>query len=105
MEEDQRMSNNPPEGFSHNADRIASALGYYLPEHALYQLTRFQHFLEFLSRMAAPRTPEDDRAGRITVTPDELAYCFQLLAREINPMLADIEGPAHVTLTYIDPAD
>lgn len=99
------MPNNPADDFSGDANPTASALGYYLPEHALYQLTRFQHFLEFLSRMAAPRTPEDARAGRLTVTPDELAYCFQLLAREINPMLADIEGPAHVTLTYIDPAD
>lgn len=99
------MPNNPADDFSRDANSTASALGYYLPEHTRYQLTRFQHFLEFLSRVAAPRTPADDKTGKLTVTPDELAYCFQLLAREINPMLADIEGPAHVTLSYVNTSD
>jgi len=81
----------------------ASAPGYYLPEHAQYQLVRVQDFLEFLAKAIEPRTQQDDTTGNLQVTPAQLAYCFRVLAGQLTPVLSELEGPAHVTLTYVEP--
>lgn len=81
----------------------APGLGYYLPEHAQYELVRLQELLGFLSRLAAPRTAQDDLAGSLTVTPSEMSHFLQLLAAQVTPVLEELEGPAHVALTYVEP--
>lgn len=96
------MSDHPFDGYGPVEHLTTHSLGYYLPEHSLYQLQRLQHFLEFLSRITAPRTLADDASGTLTVSPEELAYCFHLLAREITPVLEGVEGPGHVALTYLE---
>jgi len=78
----------------------APALGYFLPEHAQYELVQLQQLLDFLSRVTAPRTTQDDRAGALTITPAELSHFLQVLAAQVTPVLAELEGPAHVALTY-----
>ena len=83
-------------------DQPASTLGYYLPEHAQYQLVRLREFLDFLSRITAPRTAQDDTIGALRITPAELSHCFHVLATQLTPVLGDMEGPAHIALSFED---
>lgn len=72
--------------------------GYFLPEHARYQLAGVLEHLEFLAQSIASRTAYDERDAWLQLRPDQLAWCFSLLARQIAPVLADLEGPAPMVI-------
>lgn len=64
-----------------------------MPEHARYQLISVIEHLEFLSQAISSRTAEDERDAWLQFRPDQLAWCFNLLARQISPVVDDLEGP------------
>jgi len=97
------MSIDPHDGDLADTHSASHGPGYYLPEHAQHQLLRVQDFLEFLATTVEPRTQQDDTAGSLRVTPAQLAYCFRMLAGQLSPILNELEGPAHVALTYAEP--
>jgi len=79
------------------------SLGYFLPEHAQYQLARLQDLLGLLSRVTAPRTTQEERASSLNISASELSHLLYALADQVRPVLSELEGPAHVTLTYDEP--
>jgi len=103
MDEELLMSQDTRGGHAPDSQHVTPTVGYYLPEHAQYELARLQEFLEFLSRITAPRTRQDESSGFFRITPAELSHCFHVLATQITPVLADMEGPAHVALTFDEP--
>lgn len=76
--------------------------GYFLPEHAQYQLTCVADHLEFLAQAIASRNADDERDAWLQFRPDQLAWCFSLLARQIAPVLAELEGPACLVVAAPD---
>ena len=78
--------------------------GYFLPEHSQYQLAGLQQHLQFLARAITSRTADDEHDVTLQCTPDQLAWCFRLLAGQIAPVLAELEGPCPITLGTEEPA-
>jgi len=72
--------------------------GYFLPEHAHYQLLSVIEHLDFLSQVIAARNATDEHDACLRLRPDQLAWCFSLLARQITPVLEELEGPMPMTL-------
>lgn len=72
--------------------------GYFLSEHSQYQLAGLQQHLHFLARAVSSRSADDEHDVTLQCTPDQLAWCFRLLAGQIAPVLADLEGPGPITL-------
>ncbi|HVJ37972.1 MAG TPA: hypothetical protein VM687_09240 [Stenotrophomonas sp.] len=72
--------------------------GYFMPEHARYQLLSVIEHLDFLSQVIAARNASDEQAACLRLRPDQLAWCFSLLARQISPVLEELEGPVPMTL-------
>lgn len=72
--------------------------GYFLPEHARYQLANLLEHLELLSQFIASRNADDERDAWLQCRPDQLAWWLCLLARQIAPVLAELEGPAPITV-------
>jgi hypothetical protein len=72
--------------------------GYYLSEHSQYQLAGLQQHLQFLARAVSSRNADDEHDVTLQCTPDQLAWCFRLLAGQIAPVLAELEGPGPITL-------
>jgi len=67
--------------------------GYYLPEHAQYQLACLHDHLAFLAQAIASRNADDERDAWLQFRPDQLAWCFGLLARQLEPVLAELVPP------------
>jgi|GEM_PF-1200632 len=72
--------------------------GYFLPEHSQYQLAGLQEHLQFLARAVASRNADDEHDVWLQCSPDQLAWCFRLLAGQITPVLAEMEGPGPIIL-------
>lgn len=72
--------------------------GYFLPEHARYQLAGVIEHLELLAQVVASRNADDERDAWLQCRPDQLAWWFSLLARQLMPVLAELEGPAPITV-------
>lgn len=68
--------------------------GYYLPEHAQYRLQQLRDHMRFLARLAQPRSRTEEQARQPAICMDELAFCLQLLAEQVNQVLSDVECPS-----------
>jgi len=77
--------------------------GYFLPEHARYQLVGVLEHLELLAQIVAPRNADDERDAWLQCRPDQLAWWFSQLAKQIAPVLADLEGPGPITVGPMPP--
>lgn len=81
-----------------NTTATSARNGYFLPEHAHYQLLNVIEHLDFLSKVIAARSASDEHDDCLRLRPDQLAWCFSLLARQISPVLEELEGPVPMTL-------
>ncbi|MFA1733406.1 XAC0095 family protein [Xanthomonas campestris] len=68
--------------------------GYYLPEGAQYRLQQLRDHMRFLARLAQPRTQAEEQLRQPAICMDELAFCLQLLAEQVNQVLSDVECPS-----------
>ncbi|KHL57547.1 XAC0095 family protein [Xanthomonas cannabis] len=73
---------------------VQSHPGYYLPEGAQYRLQQLRDHMRFLARLAQPRTRAEEQARQPAICMDELAFCLQLLAEQVNQVLSDVECPS-----------
>ena len=68
--------------------------GFYLSEESHHRLVRLKDHMHFLSRLAQPRTVAEERDRAPAVRMDELAFCLELLADQIDLVLDDLSWPA-----------
>ncbi|MEA9886050.1 hypothetical protein VDG05_17215 [Xanthomonas campestris pv. raphani] len=73
---------------------VQSHLGYYLPEGAQYRLQQLRDHMRFLARLAQPRTRAEEQLRQPAICMDELAFCLELLAEQVNQVLSDVECPS-----------
>ncbi|MEA9482645.1 hypothetical protein VC290_20350 [Xanthomonas campestris] len=73
---------------------VQSYPGYYLPEGAQYRLQQLRDHMRFLARLAQPRTQAEEQLRQPAICMDELAFCLQLLAEQVNQVLSDVECPS-----------
>ena len=69
--------------------------GYFLPEDSQYRLTKLRDYAQFLSRLAEPRTAEEemDWSGP-EIRASEVAICLELLAEQVGQVLDELSWPA-----------
>ncbi|SOD56146.1 XAC0095 family protein [Pseudoxanthomonas wuyuanensis] len=68
--------------------------GYFLPEDSQFRLKKLREYTEFLSRLAQPRTPEEEEECAPEVRMGELAVCLQLLSEQVELLLEELSQPA-----------
>lgn len=68
--------------------------GYFLPEESQFRLVRLSDHFRFLARLAQPRTQAEERAAEPKVRMDELAFCLELLADQVDLVLDELSYPA-----------
>ena len=86
----------------HGSGNPQARTGYFLPEHCQYQLAGLREHLQFLARAIASRNADDEHDVWLQCSPDQLAWCFRLLAGQITPVLAEMEGPGPIILETVD---
>jgi len=64
--------------------------GYYLPEDSQLRLKQLHSYIDFLSRLARPRTYDEASEVSPEVGMDELATCLALLADQAKLVLHDL---------------
>jgi hypothetical protein len=64
--------------------------GYFLPEDSQFRLAKLRNYMEFLSRLAQPRSADEEREEATEVRPSELSICLELLAEQADLVLAEI---------------
>ncbi|OOG64786.1 hypothetical protein B0E46_05105 [Rhodanobacter sp. B04] len=69
--------------------------GYFLPEDSQYRLTKLRDYAQFLSRLAEPRTADEelDWSGP-EIRASEVAICLELLAEQVGQVLDELSYPA-----------
>ncbi|WP_448122222.1 XAC0095 family protein [Xanthomonas arboricola] len=72
-----------------------SLFGYYLlPENAQLRLLQTRDHLRFLAALVCAKYSADtSNPHKVTVTPDALEFCFELLAEQIEQVLKQIQPP------------
>ncbi|MEA5123212.1 XAC0095 family protein [Xanthomonas floridensis] len=73
---------------------VQSHPGYYLPDGAQYRLQQLRDHMRFLARLAQPRTQAEEQLRQPAICMDELAFCLQLLAEQVNQVLSGVERPS-----------
>jgi hypothetical protein len=68
--------------------------GYFLPEDSQFRLKKLREYVEFLSRIAQPRRPDEEREGVPKIRPGEVAICLELLEEQIGQVLDELSWPA-----------
>ena len=71
-----------------------TSAGFYLSEDSHHRLVRLRDHMHFLSRLAQPRTLAEERAQVATIRMDELAFCLELLADQVDLVLDDLTWPS-----------
>ncbi|UYK77063.1 hypothetical protein NG825_01335 [Xanthomonas sacchari] len=75
--------------------------GYFLPEDSQFRLVKLRDHVRFLSRLAQPRTQQEERAAEPKVRMGELALCLELLADQVDLVLHALSYPAQrIDTTY-----
>lgn len=69
-------------------------MGYFLPEDSQFRLKKLREYVEFLSHLAQPRMPDEEREGFPEIRPGEVAICLELLEEQIARVLDDLSWPA-----------
>jgi hypothetical protein len=68
--------------------------GYFLPEDSQLRLKQLREYVGFLTNLARPRGPDEDREWFSEIRPGEVAICLELLEQRIAQMLDDLSWPA-----------
>lgn len=68
--------------------------GFYLSEESHHRLVRLKDHMHFLSRLSQPRTVAEERGQGPTIRMDELAFCLELLADQVDLVLDDLTWPS-----------
>ncbi len=68
--------------------------GYFLPEDSQLRLKKLREYVEFLSHLAQPRRPDEEREGFPEIRPGEVAICLELLEEQIAQVLGELSWPA-----------
>jgi hypothetical protein len=69
-------------------------LGYFLPEDSQLRLKQLREYVGFLTNLARPRRPDEDREWFSEIRPGEVAICLELLEEQIGQVLDDLSWPA-----------
>ncbi|AVU00507.1 XAC0095 family protein [Xanthomonas oryzae] len=71
-----------------------SLFGYYLlPENAQLRLLQIRDHLRLLTALARPRDISSPNLDELQVSPDALAFCFELLAEQLGDVLEQTRAP------------
>lgn len=68
--------------------------GYFLPEDSQFRLKKLRNHVVFLSRLAQPRTWDEEQEAAPEVSMGEVAVCLELLAEQVGQVLEAASGPA-----------
>jgi hypothetical protein len=68
--------------------------GYFLPEDSQFRLKKLRDHVTFLSRLAQPRTWDEQQESAPEVPVGELAICLELLAEQVALVLDEVSWPA-----------
>lgn len=68
--------------------------GYFLPEDTQLRLKQLSEYVTFLSNLARPRRPDEDREWCAEIRPGEVAICLELLAEQVDWVLGELSYPA-----------
>ena len=68
--------------------------GYFLPEDSQLRLKQLREYVGFLSHLARPRRPDEDREWYSEIRPGEVAICMELLEEQIAQVLDELSWPA-----------
>ena len=79
---------------SHDRLNDEDMSGYFLPEESQFRLEKLSGHVRFLARLAQPRTHDEERAAEPRVRMDELAFCLELLADQVDLVLHEVSWPA-----------
>lgn len=68
--------------------------GYFLPEDSQLRLKQLREYVGFLTHLARPRRPDEDRESFSEIRPGEVAICMELLEEQIAQVLDELSWPA-----------
>ncbi|MHB1272205.1 MAG: XAC0095 family protein [Rhodanobacter sp.] len=68
--------------------------GYFLPEDSQLRLKQLREYVGFLTNLARPRRPDEDREWYAEIRPGEVAICMELLEEQIAQVLDELSWPA-----------
>ncbi|HEY0197919.1 MAG TPA: hypothetical protein VGC19_05155 [Rhodanobacter sp.] len=68
--------------------------GYFLPEDSQLRLKQLSEYVTFLSNLARPRRPDEDKEWCAEIRPGEVAICLELLAEQVGQVLDELSWPA-----------
>jgi hypothetical protein len=68
--------------------------GYFLPEDSQLRLKQLREYVGFLTNLARPRRPDEDREWFSEIRPGEVAICLELLEEQIGQVLEELSWPA-----------
>jgi len=68
--------------------------GYFLPEDSQLRLKQLREYVGFLTNLARPRRPDEDREWFSEIRPGEVAICMELLEEQIGLVLDELSWPA-----------
>lgn len=68
--------------------------GYFLPEDSQLRLKQLREYVGFLTNLARPRRPDEDREWYSEIRPGEVAICLELLEEQIGQVLDELSYPA-----------
>lgn len=69
-------------------------IGYFLPEDSQLRLKQLREYVGFLTHLARPRRPDEDREWCEEIRPGEVAICMELLEEQIGQVLEELSWPA-----------
>jgi hypothetical protein len=70
-------------------------MGYFMPEDSQLRLKKLREYVEFLSRIAQPRTADVKQEWIPEINVGEVAICLELLAEQMGLVLDEISWPAY----------
>src|SRR6185312_4069001 len=68
--------------------------GYFLPVDSQLRLKQLREYVGFLTNLARPRRPNEDREWFSEIRPGEVAICLELLEERIAQVLDELSWPA-----------
>lgn len=69
-------------------------VGYFLPEDSQFRLKKLREHMDFLSRVAQPRTANEDDEYIPDIRAGEVAVCLELLGEQVELVLDEVTYPA-----------
>jgi hypothetical protein len=70
------------------------ATGYFLPEDSQLRLKQLCEYVGFLTNLARPRRPDEDREWYSEIRVGGLAICMELLGEQLAQVLDELSWPA-----------